>query len=558
MKLIGSSIRVIITITIIAMGLQGLALALISSGMHRDHAIKNHKKTIEKMVNIRAVQLLQELGNTARDLGLSQQQEPEFKVALKSKDIKSLEIILNSHFHRFFVTTGMLKLEKLIVLDRDFLFLAETSEGDTILEKRDVACTEVLEWARQSEGANRLKIKSGLCENNEKNYHLVITPIGGLSIKGYMLIITDPVNNLLSIEKDLGMSMRFFYGDGTALYKSDDWDKIKSHGDYLLTDYHLSANQNKHSLQNDSQLLVADPDEKHYKSGLHVEVIENITPLYNKLPNTRVLIMTSASVITLIAIVLALIIIHKTTLNPLSKMTKQLSLIRKDKNRLSDKIEVKGTYEIRQLSISFNEMTSQLEELYGRMEEMAYTDQLTNLPNRYMFNEQLHMIIVSLQSSGLSFALLMMDLNKFKPINDTLGHKVGDKVLQEVGRRLKSVLRDHDNVLKIDNESIVGKEESSIARLGGDEFTAIINNISDPDMAKIVAEKIIHIMQKPFKIDGHQLEVGISIGIALCPHDANCDSELLHKADVAMYHAKNNQSHYAFYEESMGAAVKSI
>ena len=242
---------------------------------------------------------------------------------------------------------------------------------------------------------------------------------------------------------------------------------------------------------------------------------------------------------------------HKTTLTPLSKITRQLSLIRKDKDHLNDKLEVKGTSEICQLAISFNEMTSQMEGLYGKMEEMAYTNQLTSLPNRHMFNEKLHSIISNLQSTGHGFALLMMDLNKFKPINDSLGHKVGDKVLQEVGKRLKIVLRKNDNILKIDHDTTATKEDNSIARLGGDEFTAIITDINNAENAKIVAEKIIHAMQETFEIDHHQLNISISIGIALCPQDACTDTELLHKADVAMYYSKNNQAHYAFYNENM-------
>lgn len=553
MKPFNSSIRVIITLTIVAMGLQGLALALISSDIYREDAINNHKATIEKMVNIKTGQLMHDLTNKSRDLGLSQQQELEFKSALKNKDAKAITEILNSNFHRYFVTAGILKLEKLMILNLDFSILAESNEGDTTLLENAIPCSNILNTARLAKGANRLKIKSGICEVDEKTYHMVITPIGGLSIKGYTVIVTDPVNNLLSIGKDLGMSMRFIYGNGVEIYKSDNWDKIKNTKDFLLTDYHLKTNTEKNELRDNHDHLVTkfDKTHSHYESGLHIEIIENIEPLYNKLPNTRALIITSASIVTLIAIIIALIIMHKTTLNPLRKITKHLSLIGKDNKQLSEKFEVKGTSEICQLAISFNDMAAQMDTLYGKMEEMAYTDQLTSLPNRHMFNETLHKIIDNLQSSGKGFALLMMDLNKFKPINDSLGHKVGDKVLQEVGNRLKIVLRKSDNVLTIENENTSTEEEDSIARLGGDEFTAIITDIANVNNAKVVAEKIIHVMQETLEIDQHRLNISISIGIALCPQDADTDIELLHKADIAMYYAKNNKQHYAFYDESM-------
>ena len=511
------------------MGLQGLILSLLSSDIHREHAIANHKATIEKLVNIRTDQLLIDLTNKARELGLSQQQEPDFKQALKNKDIKTLEKIMNSNFHRYFVTAGILKLEKILILDKDFSLIAESTEGNTSLPKHDIACPVILYKAAQATGSDRLKTKSGVCEKDGKTYHMVITPIGGLILKGYMAIITDPVTNLLAMEKDLGMAMRFMYDNGIGIYQSDNWDKIKTDDNFLLTDYHLTTSFGK--------------------TSLHIETIENIKPLYNKMPHTRILVMAAASLITFIAIIIALIIIHKTTLKPLSQMSKLLSLIRNDKNMLGEKIEVKGTSEIRELAISFNEMSSQLEELYVRMEEMAFTDQLTNLPNRHMFNDKLHKTIRGLQTTGNSFALFMMDLNKFKPINDTLGHKIGDKVLQDVGNRLKNILRSSDSIMRIDKEGIKEFQQGTVARLGGDEFAAILTDIENADTAKIVVDKILHAMTPPFVIEDHQLTVGISIGIALYPNDAENDDDLLHKADLAMYEAKNNQKGFAFYEK---------
>ncbi|MCW8855099.1 MAG: sensor domain-containing diguanylate cyclase [Gammaproteobacteria bacterium] len=529
MKSFNYSIRFIITLTIIFMGIQGLILSLLSSDIHREHAISNHKSTIEKLVKIRTDQILINLTDKARELGLSQQQEPVFKQALKNKDIKTLEKIMNSHFHRYFVTAGILKLEKILVLNKDFSLLAESTEGNTSLVQYDIACPRIIDRAQQAKGPDRLKIKSGVCENREKTYHMVITPIGGLILKGYIVIITDPVNNLLAMENDFGMAMKFMYDNGTSIYKSDNWDIIKNDNNFLLTDYHLSTNFGK--------------------TSLHIETIENIKPLYNKMPHTRILVMASASLITFIAIIISLIIIHKTTLKPLNQMSKLLLSIRNDKNMLGQMIEVKGTTEIRELAISFNDMSSQLDELYMRMEDMAYTDQLTDLPNRHLFNNKLHKIIRGLQFTGNNFALLMMDLNKFKPINDTYGHKVGDKVLQEVGKRLKNVLRTSDSLLRIDKDGINEEKEGTVARLGGDEFAAILTGIDNSNNAKIVAEKIIYAMREPFMIDDYKLNVGISIGIALYPHDANNDDDLLHNADTAMYNAKSNHKHYSFYKK---------
>jgi GGDEF domain-containing protein len=532
MKSISYSIRFIVTSTIIAMGILGLCLTMVSSEIYRNNAVKNHKATIEKLVDISSNRLLLELTDQARKMGSSHQQEPAFKTALKNNDHAALEESLNTQFHRVFVTAKILNLEKIILLNKEFSFLSETTEGNTILNWQDIECPGLFERARQAKGADRLKTKSGICNHNEKTYHIVILPVGGLILKGYMMIITDPVNNLKTIENDIGMPVKLIYNNETVVYKSQNWDEVSNSNDYIIADYHLKNS-------NDSV-------------SLHIEIIENIAPFYNKLPNTRIVIMAITSIVTFIAIFTAIIIINITTLNPLNRITNLLSLIRNDKKRLSDKIEVTGTYEVRQLAISFNEMTSEMEELHDKMEEMAYTDQLTNLPNRHLFNEKLQKIISHQQFKKKGFAVLMMDLNKFKPINDTFGHKAGDKILCEVGRRLKSVLRTNDSILRIDNIQAADeeyKDENTIARLGGDEFTAIIANITDRETAKIVAEKITLAMQQPFEIENHQLDVGICIGIALYPQDSRDPSDLLHKADIAMYIAKENTNYYAFYNE---------
>ena len=525
------SLRVIIAITIILMGLQGLAMALISGNIYREHSITNHKKTIEKLVDIRTGQLLQELTDNAKELGLSQQQQPDFKTALKNKDKTSLEKILNSHFHRFFVTSGILKLEKLIILNRDFSFVAETTKNTTELKQGGMDCPVVINQAKQAKNADRLKIKSGLCEYNEKIYHMMIAPIGGLILKGYIVVVTDPINSLIKIENDLGMSLKFIYNSGNTVYKSDNWDTIKNNTDYLLTDFQLKS--------------------QNIKTNLHIEVVENIQPLFYEMPDIRTLIMTSASIMTLITIAIVLFIIHKTTLQPLNKITQQLALIRNNRNRLSDKIEIKGTHEIRQLSNSFNEMTSQLDALYQKMNRMAYTDQLTSLPNRHLFNEKLTRIIKDRETNDKGFALFMMDLNKFKPINDTLGHRIGDKVLQEVSRRLKEALRENGCFVHTDKDNINNIDKCTVARLGGDEFTAILTNIENTDDAIFIAKKIIQSMQVPFTIDHHSIKIEISIGIALYPDHASKEDELLHNADLAMYQAKGSEHHFTVFHKNM-------
>lgn len=155
---------------------------------------------------------------------------------------------------------------------------------------------------------------------------------------------------------------------------------------------------------------------------------------------------------------------------------------------------------------------------------LAQHDLLTGLANRAMFSERLDEAAKRLARHGTTFTVLMLDLDKFKNVNDTLGHPAGDRLLVEVAQRLKSSLRDTDVV----------------ARLGGDEFAIIQQNEKNQsEGAILLALRIIGLIEQPFEIDGHQVVVGTSIGIAFAPEHGDDAESLLQKADFALYAAKS-------------------
>ncbi|MES2354064.1 MAG: EAL domain-containing protein [Pseudomonadota bacterium] len=166
---------------------------------------------------------------------------------------------------------------------------------------------------------------------------------------------------------------------------------------------------------------------------------------------------------------------------------------------------------------------------------LAYNDPLTGLPNRVRFIEHVTLCIRQRQNDDQQFALLFLDLDRFKVINDTLGHDIGDQLLKAVGSRIKHVVRGNDQV----------------ARLGGDEFTVVLENIAVAKVAAVVAEKICTALIAPFLITGHEIFVKASIGIALYPTDGIDANTLLKRADTAMYRAKRNGTGYFYYEEGM-------
>jgi diguanylate cyclase (GGDEF)-like protein/PAS domain S-box-containing protein len=172
----------------------------------------------------------------------------------------------------------------------------------------------------------------------------------------------------------------------------------------------------------------------------------------------------------------------------------------------------------------------------GRIHHLAFYDGLTELPNRTLFHRLLDQSLIEARRRSLHGAVLFIDLNRFKPINDTLGHGVGDQVLQEVANRLRNCLRGADVV----------------ARLGGDEFVIGLFEIAHREHAAIVAQKLLDAFATPVVIDGMELAVGAAIGISVYPEDAFDTEKLLQLADIAMYRAKENgPDAFAFYSEDM-------
>ena len=167
---------------------------------------------------------------------------------------------------------------------------------------------------------------------------------------------------------------------------------------------------------------------------------------------------------------------------------------------------------------------------------LAHYDQLTGIPNRLLFNDRLERALQRADRGDTPFALLYVDLDGFKSVNDIHGHDVGDKLVQGIADRLSQCIRRTD----------------SVARIGGDEFTVLLEKINTTNDTVVIAEKIIDIISRPFDVDGQKLLVGSSIGIAVYPEAGKDASTLLKHADMAMYDAKSmDGSNYRFFTDQM-------
>jgi diguanylate cyclase (GGDEF)-like protein/PAS domain S-box-containing protein len=185
-----------------------------------------------------------------------------------------------------------------------------------------------------------------------------------------------------------------------------------------------------------------------------------------------------------------------------------------------------------------------------QVRQLAYFDTVTGLPNRVQFQHALDQALQDARRHGNKLAVLFLDLDRFKRINDTLGHAKGDHLLEIFAERLAQCVRRSDTVARSDRPG----ERSTVARLGGDEFTILLRRVDSSNDAARVAGRILEALSAPFDLGGHEVVVDASIGIALYPDDGrNADGLLMH-ADLAMYHAKSRgRANFQFYHQDLNA-----
>jgi diguanylate cyclase (GGDEF)-like protein len=175
-----------------------------------------------------------------------------------------------------------------------------------------------------------------------------------------------------------------------------------------------------------------------------------------------------------------------------------------------------------------------LKTLEAAIRRMAFTDALTGLPNRRLFQDRLERGLKLAKRQGDHLAVFYLDMDHFKRINDTLGHDMGDQVIKQFAERLETAVRDSDTV----------------ARLGGDEFTVLLQGLKSPDDALRVAHKILDTMNAPMDVAGTEVVVTTSIGISVFPEDGDDPVALMKQADTAMYVAKQERNAVRFYAEA--------
>ncbi|NPA40866.1 MAG: EAL domain-containing protein [Aquificae bacterium] len=222
--------------------------------------------------------------------------------------------------------------------------------------------------------------------------------------------------------------------------------------------------------------------------------------------------------------------------DPVMKLSQAISTLSKTLERRPHIYLPKtNIVEVVKLTESFEDMAKKVLDYMEELRKMAYFDPLTGLPNRALLRDRIESAISRAKRNGTKVAILFIDLDYFKTVNDTLGHDVGDYILQQVANRLRSVFRETDTV----------------ARFGGDEFVAVIPDVKDVNSVIQIAERVLKVFETPFDAGGEEVFLSASIGITLYPDNGTTATELIKNADMAMYKAKEEKNNFAFYTEEL-------
>ncbi len=234
--------------------------------------------------------------------------------------------------------------------------------------------------------------------------------------------------------------------------------------------------------------------------------------------------------------------------------------IANDEGDMSVRIPVEGKDEMAELSFWFNRFIAKLERVTNEstkeIRRLAYTDSLTSLPNRRLFNAHLQAEVDRCSRNSTSLAVMFLDLDNFKMVNDQLGHDAGDDLVCEVARRLEKTVRGFD-LSGQHFESGVRSGEDLVARMGGDEFMLVVSDLEDANMAAVIAERVRQAILAPVDLLGTGIKIGVSIGISMFPENGASAEELTVKADLAMYEAKNSgKNMYRFFSTELEEAAR--
>ncbi len=522
------SLQAVLVLSLGFMGMLALLVALATGRVYHGLTVQNMRDALLNLVALEAREALERIGEHAFDLGLAVQADPQLLAAYREPDRAAMSGLLDQQFRQYFVTAEVLPLLLLRAYTVDFRPLAQSRVGDVRPPLTEPVCPALLEQARSRQGPARFRLMADVCRSNGRPVHAALVPVGGLRLEGYLLVVSDPLPELASLAQDLGMAVNIVSAEGRELFRSKDWPAGSGAVARMTATHALRP-------------ALAPGD----GPVLRVAVATDTTRLEARLTETGFAVLVAVATVTVVAVLVAFFLLRKTALLPLQALIQRLeteSVVRRRG------VPASGTGAL--LAVREVDM---LHQIYEAVEHLAFNDHLTALPNRMRFSEWLERLTTGNRRQGDNFAVFVMDLDRFKVVNDSCGHSAGDEVLREVGERLRAALRNDDLVATPADDQYF---DHLLARLGGDEFAAIVPGIGSSEEVAAVARRLLAAMRPPFEICGESFSVGLSIGVALFPVHGTNASALVCRADAAMYQAKLDGARWRIFDQdSTGQAL---
>ncbi|HHJ36580.1 MAG TPA: EAL domain-containing protein [Gammaproteobacteria bacterium] len=284
--------------TILLTGIIGIALVIATDYTYRQLAFEQQRESIRQLIKIKSTDLLSKLMDRQKDLGFQLQGENEFLQAFNSEDKTELTYWLDQEFNRYYVTTGLIKLEKILIFDKDFRLAGFSERGLDIRNGENLPCSQLVDHVRSLPNAQRTKPGSQLCKYNDQPLSSTIVSIGSLKPEGYIQIITNPAHILTQIEPELGIPLKIHDLNDNLLHQSRDWPTETLGQNYLVSSYTIR---------------------KDNTPFMRVSGATDITAFINHLDTTRYKIIIGAIALTFLTLVVALIILHR-ALSPLNHL----------------------------------------------------------------------------------------------------------------------------------------------------------------------------------------------------------------------------------------------
>ena len=507
----------------------GMIFSILIVNMNHEQSIINASDATVELIKHESVTLIEKHNRLLEEFGLGIQNDPAFRSAFKTEDPAKIQSFLDAEFSLYYVTTNVLVINQIYAYDKQLNLISQSSKGK-FSDQNIQLCAQLANVARKRRGIDRIRRANSVCYHDEYAFNSIIIPIGTLIPKGYLQIVSQPFNILQSAVEKLGMPLKIETTGHQKNYQSDNWISQTDKDLLILRHQLFDINGN---------------------TAFSILMEKDISEFNSSFERSRLLIILIVGFITLLGVSVFYYRMERHMFRPLNLLGKQLAKIEESEQYLGSTLHMQGSAEIQSITEKFNRLSQKLAHSYESLEALAYRDKLTTLPNRSKLKETLDDYTNVESEKSTSFCLLIINLDRFKTVNDTMGYHIGDQLLQQVSERLTATVRNNTYQFSSTPQEPESASSGLVSRIGGDEFAIVLPLVDNKETAGQIANEILNNLSDSFTVNQFSFNLGSSIGISFFPKNDRTTQKLMQHADIAMHHAKTNQLGTVFYDESL-------